>query len=92
MQADETISVKLELPIDTLKAFDEIAAVLGTDKQSLMSAILADYISQGVEEILEEAEGVAALDRGEGTDLDDFLGQARSIVEAAEAKRTRRAG
>jgi hypothetical protein len=49
--------------------------------------LTTDHAERESEVALDYAEALAALDRGEGCDLDEVLAQARSIVEAAEVKR-----
>ena len=91
MQTEERTQVSLRLPAKLVGTFDTIAKVLDRDRTWVMQRALAQYLEREGVELLEEAEGLAELDRGEGTDLDDVLKKADAIISAAETRRTVRA-
>lgn len=57
-----------------------------------MQRALSQYLEGEGADLREAANSLAQLDRGEGTDLDDVLEKAESIVAAAEARRAARVG
>jgi predicted transcriptional regulator len=92
MSHHEKSEILLGLPTEMVSAFDRIAAILGRDRSGVMQQALADYLVQAGADVLNDANGLDELDRGESTDLDDVLETARAIVDAAEARRGTRVG
>jgi predicted transcriptional regulator len=88
----EKSQVSLRLPTLLVSEFDRIAAILERDRTWVMQKALNQYLSTEGAEILQDAQGLEELDRGESVDLEDVLDKARTIVEAAEYRRGKRAG
>jgi predicted transcriptional regulator len=92
MQASEKTQISLRLPSKLVSTFDRVAHLLDRDRTWVMQRALALYLEGEGAELLEEAEGLVQLDRGQSVDLDEVLAKAEAIVSAAEMKRTARAG
>ncbi|CAN7180019.1 CopG family ribbon-helix-helix protein [Neorhizobium sp. LjRoot104] len=92
MLTQDKSQISLRLPTDLVNEFDRIAATLDRDRTWVMLRALTQYLEREGAELLQDAEGFAELDDGKGVDLDDLLNKASSIVDAAEAKRSKRAG
>lgn len=78
--------ISLRVPTSVVARFDRIAEILERDRTWVMLRAFTQYLEQEGRDLLEEAEGIAELDRGEGTDLNDLLDKAHSIIEDAEAR------
>ena len=48
------------------------------------------HLTSEAEDLLREAEGIAALDRGEGVDFDEVMDEVDDIIAQAEARRAAR--
>jgi predicted transcriptional regulator len=92
MLTQDKSQISLRLPTDLVSEYDRIATALDRDRTWVMLRALTQYLEQEGAELLQDAEGFAELDEGKGADLDDVLSKASSIIEAAEAKRSKRAG
>jgi predicted transcriptional regulator len=92
MLQSEKSQVSLRLPTRLIAEFDHIATILDRDRTWVMQKALSQYLAGEGAEILQDAEGLAELDRGESVDLDDVLEKARAIIDAAASKRDKRTG
>ena len=86
----EKISVSLRVPVEICDAFDRVASVLERDRTWVMLRAFRDYLSGEGAYILTEAEGLAALDRGEGVDFDEVMDEIDTIIDRAELKKASR--
>lgn len=92
MSAADKAQVSLRLQARLVAEFDKVAKLLDRDRTWVMQRALSQYMAGEGAELLEEAEGLAELDRGESADLDDVLEKAEAIISAAETRRTARVG
>ena len=92
MSQPETTEILLELPTDMVAAVDRIASILGGDRFFVLQQAVGAYLDHQGADLLDDAQGLDELDRGESVDLDDTLAKARAIVEAAESRRGTRFG
>ncbi|WP_105426541.1 CopG family ribbon-helix-helix protein [Neorhizobium tomejilense] len=92
MLTQDKSQISLRLPTDLVSEYDRIATALDRDRTWVMLRALTQYLEQEGAELLQDAEGFAELEEGKSADLDDVLSKASSIIEAAEAKRSKRAG
>jgi predicted transcriptional regulator len=92
MSSSVKSQVSLRLPTRLVSEFDRIAAILERDRTWVMQKALNRYLETEGAEILQDAQGLDELDRGDSVDLDDMLDKARTIVEATEYRRGKRAG
>ncbi len=76
----------IELPAEMLEAFDKIAEALEKDRTWVVTRALRRYLDTEGADILREAEGLAALDRGEGVDFDEVMGRLDEIISQAETR------
>jgi predicted transcriptional regulator len=91
--APEKVQVSVRLPSDVYEALGKIADTLDRDRTWVMLRALNQYLAKEGADVLREAEGLAALDRGEGVDFDRVMEEVDDIIARAEAKpvaRTRR--
>ena len=86
MPAQDKSQVSLRLPTSLVTQFDRIAGILDRDRTWVMQRALVEYLDREGAELLEEAEGLAQLDAGESSDLDEVLNKATSIIDAAEKR------
>ncbi|WHO73679.1 CopG family ribbon-helix-helix protein [Rhizobium sp. BT03] len=89
MSDNEKSQVSLRLPTRTVEAFDRIARILDRDRTWVMLKALDQYLANEGGEILQDAEGLDELDRGESVDLGDVLEKARMIVDASDLRHRR---
>jgi len=85
LQSDES-QVSLRLPARLVSEFDHIASILDQDRAWVMQKALSQYLDSEGAEILQAAQGLAELDRGESVDLDDVLNKARMMISADKPK------
>lgn len=84
--SDETekVPISLRAPASTVDAFDRIARALGRDRAWVMLQAFSAYLKVEGAHILEEAEGVAELERGESVDFDESMDEIGKIISDAE--------
>lgn len=90
--ATKKLQIELDLPEELIGFLDRIAAAAKKDRATVMRWALEYYVEQEGEIVLDELAGLADLDAGRYVDFDDFLAEANDIIDAAEARRTKRAG
>jgi len=86
----DKLTVSMRVPTEICEAFDRIASVLQRDRTWVMLRALRGYLQDEGAYILREAEGLAALDRGEGVDFDELMDEIDAIIDRAEGKHTPR--
>jgi predicted transcriptional regulator len=86
----EKTQVSIRLPADMCEAFDRIASALERDRTWVMLRAFRQYLDSEGKDVLQEAEGLAALDRGEGVDFDRVMDEVDGIVTRAEARQSSR--
>lgn len=90
--ATKKLQIELDLPEELIEVLDQVAIALQEDRATVMRRALEYYAEQEGAVILDEAAGMAELDAGDSFDLDDVLAETRTIIEAAAAQRSKRAG
>ncbi|MGI2035023.1 CopG family ribbon-helix-helix protein [Rhizobium panacihumi] len=90
--ATKKMQIELDLPEELIEVLDRIAAAAKKDRATVMRWALEYYVEQEGEIILDEAAGIADLDAGHYVDFDEFLEETSAIIDAAEARRAKRAG
>jgi predicted transcriptional regulator len=86
------IQLSLRVPVGMVESFERIAKALERDRAWVMLRALRQYLDREGGDVLQEAEGLAALDRGEGMDFDAVMDEADGIIAQAKAERARKAG
>lgn len=81
----------VRVPAELLSDLDRIAGALDRSRSWVVLRALRQYLDTEGAEVLEDAESIAALERGEGVDLDKVLDDAEALIDRIEAKRMRRA-
>lgn len=89
--ATKKLQIELDLPEELIAFLDRIAAAAKKDRATVMHWALEYYVEQEGEIVLDELAGLADLDAGLSVDLDDVLKESYAIIEAAEARRAKRA-
>jgi len=84
--------LSLRVPVGMVETFDRIAKALDRDRTWVMLRAFRQYLDSEGADVLQEAAGLASLDRGEGVDLDGVMDEARVIIAQAKAERARKAG
>jgi predicted transcriptional regulator len=77
--------VSLRVPSDLIQAFDKLAATLERPRSWVMLRALRQYLEDEGAEVIEDAESVAELDRGETVAAKDL----RRHVEKTVAREAR---
>ena len=67
------VQLSVSLPASTVAAFDIIARALDRDRTWVMLEAFSAYLKGEGRHILEEAEGIAELERGESVDFDEAM-------------------
>lgn len=88
MPNEQKVQVSLRLPANLIGSFDRIAKVLDRDRSWVMQRALSHYLENEGAELLQEADGLEELERGEAIDLNSTLERAEAVVSAAELSRT----
>jgi predicted transcriptional regulator len=83
----ESVQTSIRLPLEMREAFDKIAVALDRDRSWVMQRALRQYLDNEGADLLREAEGLAALERGEGVDFDEVMGEVDDIIAEAEVRR-----
>jgi predicted transcriptional regulator len=84
--------LSLRVPADMVERFDRIARALDRDRTWVMLRAFRQYLDGEGAELLQEAAGLASLDRGEGVEFDSVMDEATAVIAQAKAKRARKAG
>ncbi len=82
-QDDPTTHLSARLPGDLLAEIDRVAGILERPRSWVVVRALRQYLAGEGAEVLQDAESLAALDRGEGADLDAVLAEAEALIAAA---------
>ena len=82
--ASVKVQISLRAPVATIEAFDRIARALDRDRTWVMLQAFSAYQQREGGHILEEAEGVAELERGESVDFDEAMDEIDRIISDAE--------
>jgi predicted transcriptional regulator len=82
--AVEKVQISLRAPAATVEAFDRIAKALDRDRTWVMLQAFSFYLKGEGGHILEEAEGIAELERRESVDFDEALDEIDKIISDAE--------
>jgi predicted transcriptional regulator len=82
--------VSLRVPQEVIDAFDKIAAAAERPRSWAMVRALRQYLENEGAEILEDAESIAELDRGERQPFEDTLKKVREVVADARARSVRK--
>ena len=82
--AVEKVQISLRAPAATVEAFDRIARALDRDRSWVMLQAFSAYLRGEGGHILEEAEGIAQLERGESVDFDEAMDEIDRIISDAE--------
>src|SRR3546814_342636 len=80
------IQVSIRLPAEVHEAFGRIADALERDRTWVMLRAFRQYLENEGGDVLREAEGLAALDRGEGVDFDEVMDEVDDIIAQTEAR------
>ena len=80
------MQISLRIPADMSDQFGRIAAALDRDRTWVMLRAYRQYLENEGADILQDAEGLAALDRGDGADFDEVMDEAATVITQAKAK------
>jgi len=81
------VQLSIRVPAAMVEDFDRIAIALERDRTWVMLRALRRYLDDEGAEILQEADGLAALDAGEGVDFDAVMAEADEIIAGAKARK-----
>jgi predicted transcriptional regulator len=91
MASNERTQISLSVPNDILDDFDRITGALERDRSWVMLRAFKTYLEGEGADLLNEATGIAELDRGEFHDIDDVLAEAETILASRGGKTAQRA-
>lgn len=77
--------ITLRLPKDVLEAIERIAETSDRSRSWVMVRAMRLYLASEGAEILNVADGLAQLDKGESEDMDDVVAQVEQIVRGNAA-------
>jgi predicted transcriptional regulator len=81
----EKTQLSLWVPVDLVESFELIAKALDRDRSWVMVRALRQYLDTEGADIIQEAAGLASLDRGEGLDFDSVIAEATAVIAQAKA-------
>jgi predicted transcriptional regulator len=81
-----SMHVSLRVPSDVIQAFDKLAAMLDRPRSWVMLRALRQYLEDEGAELIEDAESLAELDRGESVPFEVSIREVREIIRRAEKK------
>jgi predicted transcriptional regulator len=84
-----SMHVSLRVPSDLIEAFDKLAAVLDRPRSWVMLRALRQYLEDEGAELIEDAESLAELDRGEVVTSEELQRSVKEIIAKAEKARAR---
>ncbi|CAN7433564.1 CopG family ribbon-helix-helix protein [Devosia sp. LjRoot3] len=77
--------ITLRLPVDVLEAIERIAETSDRSRSWVMVRAMRLYLAGEGAEILNVADGLAQLEKGESEDMDDVIAQVEQIVRGNAA-------
>lgn len=83
------VQISLRIPAEMVAAFDTMAQAMERDRSWMMLRALKQYLENEGADILREAEGIAAIERGEFVDFDEAMDELDAIIDAAEQRRSK---
>lgn len=86
------VQVSIRLPTDIHQAFGRIAKAMERDRTWVMLRAFHQYLENEGRDVLQEAEGLSALNRGEGVDFDQVMDEVDQIIARAEARHAGKTG
>jgi predicted transcriptional regulator len=92
MSGSEKAQMSIRVPSSMIESFDKLAKVLDRDRTWVMLRAFRQYLDGEGTDLLQEAEGIAALDRGEGVDFDQVMAEGDEIIAQLEAEQSRKTG
>jgi predicted transcriptional regulator len=84
--------ISLRLPASMLDSFERIATAMERDRSWVIVRALRLYLEGEGGDVLQEAEGLESLSRGEGVDLESVEAEAEAIIAQARSGQRRKAG
>ncbi|TNM66008.1 CopG family ribbon-helix-helix protein [Aliirhizobium smilacinae] len=89
--SEKTSHISASLPAELVERVDNLATLIEQDRAWIIQRALENYLTNEGADLQEDAAGLAELQAGKFSELDEVLKKANSIVEHAEAKRALRA-
>ena len=83
-----SMHISLRVPGDLMQAFDKLAAMLERPRSWVMLRALRQYLEDEGAELIEDAESLAELDRGESVPFEDSIREVREIIHRAASGRS----
>ncbi|WP_116655029.1 CopG family ribbon-helix-helix protein [Pelagibacterium sediminicola] len=77
--------ITLRLPVEILESIERIATISDRTRSWVMVRAMRLYLAGEGQEILNVAEGLEQLDKGEYEDMDDVIAQVEQIVRGSAA-------
>lgn len=84
--ASGKVQVSIRLSAEMHRPFGKVADALERDRTWVMLRAFRQYLEYEGGDVLTEAEGLAALDRGEGVGFDHVMDEVDDIIAQAEAR------
>jgi predicted transcriptional regulator len=90
--AEPKVHLTVRAPAAMVDTLDCIAAAMDRDRSWVVLRALKLFLDGEGAELLEDAEGLAQLARGEGVAFDEVVAEAEAIIAEARARRVKKAG
>lgn len=88
----ERTQISIRTPVEMIAKFDRIAAALDRDRSWVMLQAFQFYLDREGSEILVDAEGIAAADRGETVEWGAALERIDGAIARGTATNLKKAG
>ena len=92
MSNAERTQISIRTPAEMVAKFDRIAAALDRDRSWVMLQAFQFYLDREGAEILSDAEGIAAVDRGETVEWGAALERIDGAIARGAASTVKKAG
>lgn len=92
MPGGERTQISLRVPKDMLERFERIGSALDRDRSWVMLQAFQFYLEREGQDILTDAEGLAAVERGETVDWGSAKTRLESAVVRGAEARIKKAG
>ena len=83
-----SMHISLRVPGDLMQAFDKLAAMLERPRSWVMLRALRQYLEDEGAELIEDAESLAELDRGDSVPFEDSIREVRETIRRAASGRS----
>ncbi len=92
MTSAERTQISIRVPVEMIGKFEDIAMILDRDRSWVMLTAMKYYLDREGLGLLQDAAGIAAVDRGETVEWSVALGRLDAAIDRGEAASSKKAG